>query len=79
MTGKMVWAYMGMSNRTDRGSFEGVFKRDSAQLNDANMCDASAFMEKPSYIGFDASLGNSLYTGTTLQVQAMQCLVCIKI
>lgn len=31
------------------------------------------------YINFNANNGNSLYSGSTLQVNALQTLVCIKI
>lgn len=78
MTGKMAWAYMGMTNHAGRGQFEGIFKRESAQLNDFNMCNANAYNENPNFVGIDASLGSSLYSGDTLQVSALQTLCCIK-
>jgi hypothetical protein len=69
---------MGMTNHAGRGQFEGIFKRESAQLDDFNMCNASAYNENPNFVGIDASLGNSAYSGTKLQVPALQVLVCIK-
>ena len=79
MVGKMAWAYMGMTNQSSRGTFEGVFNRESTQLNDFNMTDAGAWNEKPSYIGFDASNSSAIYAGSSVQVSALQTLVCIKI
>ena len=76
--GKAAWAYMGMTNHAGRGEYEGIFKRESAQLDDANMTNANAYNEKPNFVGVDASLGNSLYSGATLQVSALQTLCCIK-
>ena len=45
IVGKAAWAYMGMTNHAGRGQFEGIFKRESAQLDDFNMCNASAYNE----------------------------------
>ena len=78
IVGKAAWAYMGMTNHAGRGQFEGIFKRESAQLDDFNMCNANAFNENPNFVGIDASLGSSLYSGATLQVSALQALCCIK-
>ena len=69
---------MGMTNHAGRGQFEGIFTRDSAQLDDFNMCNANAYNENPNFVGIDASHGSSLYSGATLQVPALQALVCIK-
>ena len=70
---------MGMTNRTDRSQFEGSFKRGSDQLNDFNMCNANSYNEKPNFVGIDASLGSSLFSGSALQVSALQVLACIKV
>lgn len=75
----MAWAYMGMTNQASRGQFEGIFKRESAQLDDFNMTNAGAYDENPNFVGIDASLGSALYSGSGFQISALQCLVCIKL
>ena len=78
ITGKAGWPYMGMSYTQNRCQFDGALYDTTEELNDNASFNSNADTNKPHLIGIDASRGNSAYSGTKLQVPALQTLVCIK-
>ena len=69
---------MGMSYTQNRCQFDGALYDTTEELNDNASFNSNADTNKPHLIGIDASRGNSAYSGTKLQVPALQTLVCIK-
>ena len=69
---------MGMTYTPQRCQYDGALYDTTEQLNDSASFNSYADTNKPHLIGIDASRGNSAYSGTKLQVPALQALVCIK-
>ena len=78
ITGKAAWPYMGMTYTANRCQFGGALYDTTEELNDSASFNSYADTNKPHLIGIDASRDNTLYSGTKLQVPALQALVCIK-
>ena len=70
---------MGMTYTANRCQFDGVFYQTTEKLNDSASFNGTADGYKPNLIGFDPNRVNDLYSGNSLQVSALQCLVCIKV
>lgn len=79
ITGKAGWPYMGMTYTPHRCQFDGALYDTTEELNDNASFNSKGDTNNPYLIGIDASRGNSAYSGTKLQVPALQALVCIKI
>lgn len=79
MVSKMAWPYMGITYQENRYSLSGAFYQTSEKFNDNASFNGIADSNQPNLIGFDPSRVSDLYAGNTLQVSALQCLVCIKL
>lgn len=78
MTGKMAWAYMGLNYTASRTKLEGAFYDTTETLLENASFNGYADNINPHVIGFDASKDDMTYSGSKLQVSALQILCCIK-
>ena len=74
----MAWPYMGITYQDNRYSLTGAFYQTSEKFNDNASFNGTADTARPNLIGFDPSRVSDLYSGSTLQLNALQTLVCIK-
>ena len=79
MVSKMAWPYMGITYQDNRYSLTGAFYQTTEKLNDNASFNGNADRNQPNLIGFDPSRVSDLYSGNTLQPNALQTLCCIKI
>ena len=79
ITGKAAWPYMGMTYTAHRCHFDGALYDTSEVLNDNASFNSGADTNKPHVVGFDASKDDMTYSGSKLQVSALQVLACIKV
>lgn len=79
MVSKMAWPYMGITYQSNRYALEGAFYQTTEKFDDNASFNGTADSNKPNLIGFDLNRVNDLYSGNSLQVSALQCLVCIKV
>lgn len=78
ISGKAGWPYMGMTYTPQRCQYNGALYDTTEELGDSASFNAGGDTNHPHLIGIDASRGNSVYSGTKLQVPALQVLACIK-
>lgn len=67
-----------MTYTPQRCQYAGALYDTTEELGDSASFNAGGDTNRPHLIGIDASRGNSAYSGTKLQVPALQTLVCIK-
>ena len=79
MVSKMAWPYMGITYQSNRYALDGAFYQTTEKFNDNASFNGTADSNKPNLIGFDLNRVNDIYSGNSLQVSALQVLVCIKL